>query len=76
MSSERDLLRRLAEEAGLSVEDYVLQCEMTHTVKKVGRALDRALMPDDLTRYVGLVDEALYYEEKNNGKKRKKNEKK
>lgn len=60
-----EILRQRAKEAGYeSVDDYLVYCEVFGLVKKMNVALDRALLPDQLTKYCGLVDESVFPREK------------
>lgn len=43
-----EVLKKSAEQAGFdSVDDYILHCEMVHTIKKMDKALDRAIILKD-----------------------------
>lgn len=68
MTSKRnEILMNLAAEAGFdNVEEYILHCELTHTIKKVNRSLDRAFILDNL-----IVEPQEYVKEEKKGRKQK-----
>ena len=59
------ILQQRAKDAGYdSVDEYLVYYEVLDAVKKMNVALDRALLPDDLTKYCDTVDAAVFPRDK------------
>ncbi|MBR1746924.1 MAG: hypothetical protein IJ735_01785 [Clostridia bacterium] len=55
-----ELSRRAWAEGFSSLDEYLVYCEVYDIVKKMNVALDRAFLPDELSKYCDSVNEAFF----------------